>query len=88
VDVGDLAVLVRGRPGIGAGRGRRPVPAHWAYGPGVGVSAGAASVTLRPRMTVTPGALFSAADRAQYVAKRGRLSTTVLTQELGPEPDG
>jgi hypothetical protein len=40
------------------------------------------------RMTVTPGALFSAADRAQYVAKRGRLSTTVLTQELGPEPDG
>jgi hypothetical protein len=39
-------------------------------------------------MTVTPGALFSAADRAQYVAKRGRLSTTVLCQELGPEPDG
>ena len=56
----------------------------WRFGSGAGVSAGAASVTLVPGSTVTAAALFAAADRAQYVAKHGRLSTTVLSDAFDP----
>ena len=59
----------------------------WRFGPGVGVSAGAATVTVTDRTTVTPTDLFAAADRAQYVAKRGRLSSTVLAEDCGPSVD-
>jgi len=55
----------------------------WRFGPGAGVSAGAASVLLDDASTLTPTELFAAADRAQYVAKRGRLSTTVLADDVG-----
>jgi GGDEF domain-containing protein len=59
----------------------------WKFGPGAGVSAGAASVTLVPGASVTAAELFAAADRAQYVAKHGRLSTTVLSDAFGPDLD-
>lgn len=57
----------------------------WQFGPTAGVSAGAASVTIVAGGTETPAQLFAAADRAQYVAKHGRLCTTVFTDQVGPE---
>jgi diguanylate cyclase (GGDEF)-like protein len=54
----------------------------WHFGAGAGVSAGAASMTLRAGGTSTPTALFAAADRAQYVAKRGGLTTTVVADDV------
>ena len=54
----------------------------WPFGPGAGVSAGAASVRLTGVCDPAPGDLFAAADRAQYVAKHGRLTTTVVSQEF------
>jgi diguanylate cyclase (GGDEF)-like protein len=56
----------------------------WKFGPGAGVSAGAASVVVTHGTTVTPTDLFAAADRAQYVAKHGRLATTVMAEDFGP----
>jgi len=58
----------------------------WRFGEGTGVSAGAASVTVVPGGTVTPSDLFAAADRAQYVAKRGHSASTVLADDLDPGP--
>jgi diguanylate cyclase (GGDEF)-like protein len=55
----------------------------WQFGEGAGVSAGAASVTIEAGSTLSPTALFAAADRAQYVAKRGGLTSTVVSHELG-----
>jgi diguanylate cyclase (GGDEF)-like protein len=55
----------------------------WRFGSGAGVSAGAATVTVTHGTGVTPGQLFAAADRAQYVAKRGRLSSTVVAGPIG-----
>jgi diguanylate cyclase (GGDEF)-like protein len=63
----------------------------WRFGPGAGVSAGAATVRLTGTCDPTPTDLFAAADRAQYVAKHGRLSTTVMADEFDPlllEPEG
>jgi diguanylate cyclase (GGDEF)-like protein len=54
----------------------------WRFGPGVGVSAGAATVTVTHGTGLTPGRLFAAADRAQYVAKHGRLSSTVMADPI------
>ena len=54
----------------------------WRFGPGAGVSAGAATVTVTHGTGLTPGRLFAAADRAQYVAKHGRLSSTVVADPL------
>lgn len=56
----------------------------WRFGPGAGVSAGAASVSLTRTCDLSPTDLFAAADRAQYVAKHGRLSTTVTADEFDP----
>jgi len=56
----------------------------WSFGAGTGVSAGAASVTVVPGGAVTPSALFAAADRAQYVAKRGHSARTVLADDFDP----
>ena len=53
----------------------------WRFGDGVGVSAGAASLVLGEDSTATPTDLFAAADRAQYLAKRGRLSRTVVADD-------
>jgi diguanylate cyclase (GGDEF)-like protein len=58
----------------------------WQFGPGVGVSAGAATATIVHGTDLTPAQLFVAADRAQYVAKRGRLASTVLADSVGPDP--
>ena len=54
----------------------------WRFGSGAGVSAGAATVTVTHGTTLTPHRVFAAADRAQYVAKRGRLSSTVVADEV------
>jgi diguanylate cyclase (GGDEF)-like protein len=59
----------------------------WKFGTGAGVSAGAAALTVTSRTTTTPTELFAAADRAQYVAKRGRLATTVVADDFGPTLD-
>ncbi len=56
----------------------------WRFGPGAGVSAGAASLVVTSESTHVPSDLFSAADRAQYVAKHGRLSSTVVSDAFGP----
>jgi diguanylate cyclase (GGDEF)-like protein len=56
----------------------------WRFGPGAGVSAGAASVRLTGEDDPGPTDLFAAADRAQYVAKHGRLSTTVMSEDFDP----
>jgi diguanylate cyclase (GGDEF)-like protein len=55
----------------------------WEFGPGAGVSAGAASVVVTTGTVVQPADLFAAADRAQYVAKHGRLATTVMADDFG-----
>jgi diguanylate cyclase (GGDEF)-like protein len=57
----------------------------WRFGPGVGVSAGAATVTVTHDTLLTPAMLFAAADRAQYVAKHGRLASTVVADGVDPE---
>jgi diguanylate cyclase (GGDEF)-like protein len=55
---------------------------------GAEVSCGAAAVTVTADTTLTPSELFAAADRAQYVAKRGRLSRTVVADRVGSQlPD-
>ena len=56
----------------------------WKFGRGAGVSCGAATATVRSDSRVRAGDLFAAADRAQYVAKHGRLSTTVLADDFPP----
>jgi diguanylate cyclase (GGDEF)-like protein len=50
---------------------------------GAGVSCGAAAVVVTADTTLTPSELFAAADRAQYVAKRGRLTRTVVADRVG-----
>lgn len=54
----------------------------WRFGSGADVSAGAATVTVRHGTTLTPARVFAAADRAQYVAKHGRLSSTVVAHDV------
>ncbi len=55
------------------------------------LSCGAATSMVGKGTATNPTELFSAADRAQYVAKRGRLRTTVLADDLpsqlADEPD-
>jgi diguanylate cyclase (GGDEF)-like protein len=59
----------------------------WEFGSGAGVSCGAAAGVVTDASTLTPSDLFAAADRAQYVAKRGRLASTVLADGFGPAVD-
>jgi diguanylate cyclase (GGDEF)-like protein len=54
----------------------------WHFGSGAGVSAGAATVTLTHGSGLVAAQLFAAADRAQYVAKHGRLSSTVVADPI------
>jgi diguanylate cyclase (GGDEF)-like protein len=54
----------------------------WDFEPTPGLSCGAASARVSTDASVTPAELFAAADRAQYVAKHGRLCSTVLAGDL------
>lgn len=54
----------------------------WAEGMGATISAGVATVTLTHGDAQTPAGLFTAADKAQYVAKKGRLTRTVVADDL------
>jgi len=56
----------------------------WQFGTGAAVSCGAASLVVTAGCATAPGDLFAAADRAQYVAKRARLSTTVVSDQVSP----
>jgi diguanylate cyclase (GGDEF)-like protein len=56
----------------------------WKFVSGPGISAGSASMVLTDQSSLTPAALFSAADRAQYVAKRRRQSSTEVSDEFDP----
>jgi diguanylate cyclase (GGDEF)-like protein len=56
----------------------------WGFDPVAGVSCGAATAVVSSAAEVTPADLFAAADRAQYVAKHGRLTTTVLADDATP----
>ena len=56
----------------------------WDFGAGAGVSAGAAAVSVTSGSTLRPADLFAAADRAQYIAKHGRLSSTVMADDFPP----
>jgi diguanylate cyclase (GGDEF)-like protein len=59
----------------------------WKFGRGAGVSCGAATAIISVESPVGPSALFAAADRAQYVAKHGRLASTVMSEEFWPRLD-
>lgn len=54
----------------------------WALDAATALSCGAAGVTIDEQHTVTPSELFAAADRALYVAKRGRRRKTVVATDL------
>ncbi len=56
----------------------------WQFGQGAGISCGAATAVLSSTSGPDPSVLFAAADRAQYVAKHGRLSCTVMSEDFGP----
>jgi len=54
----------------------------WDLDADASLSCGAASVVVTADSTVVPSDLFAAADRAQYIAKRGRLTSTVLADDF------
>ena len=58
----------------------------WKFGRGAGISCGAASMTVSHNHGFSPSDLFAAADHAQYVAKHGRLSSTVMADDFAPAP--
>jgi diguanylate cyclase (GGDEF)-like protein len=57
----------------------------WNLGTPATLSCGAASVLVGDGETLNPRELFAAGDRAQYVAKRGRLRRTVCADNLPAE---
>ncbi len=56
----------------------------WDLGPGAGVSVGAASARVTAGCGTTAADLLVAADRAQYAAKRQRLSRAVVAEQPAP----
>ncbi len=56
----------------------------WRFGRGAGISCGAATATVTHDSEIAPTDLFAAADRAQYVAKHGRLASTVMADDFSP----
>ena len=79
----EFTVLVSGHdPAAVVSASDRLCRRTWHAGPGAGVSAGAATAVVTHRTTLTPAQLFAEADRAQYVAKHGRLSATVVANPL------
>ena len=73
-DPGDVVAVADGLCGL-----------TWNLGTPATLSCGAASVLVGDGETLNPRALFAAGDRAQYVAKRGRLRRTVRADELPAE---
>ena len=59
----------------------------WRFGRGAGVSCGAATAIISVECPVEPHALFAAADQAQYIAKHGRLASTVISDDFWPLVD-
>ena len=59
---------------------------QWDFGPGASISCGAASVEVTAEARRSPAAVFAAADRAQYVAKRGGLTSVVLAGDAAIAP--
>ena len=57
------------------------------FGGGASISAGLATVTLVEGHNLAPTTIFAAADQAQYVAKRGRLEYTVVSDQYRPLGD-
>jgi diguanylate cyclase (GGDEF)-like protein len=79
----EFSVLVSGQPASEVVRMVNGLCARtWKFVTGPGLSAGAASVVLTDHSTLTPAMLFSAADRAQYIAKRRRQTTTEISDEF------
>lgn len=60
---------------------------RWDAIPRADVSCGAACVVVTGDGAVTPADLFASADRAQYVAKHGRLHTVVVADRRDAESD-
>lgn len=58
----------------------------WNLGSPASLSCGAATVMVGHGIELNPRQLFSAGDRAQYVAKHGRLRRTVLADDVHAEP--
>ena len=85
----EFTVLVSGHDPVAGGRqvADRLCRHTWNFGRGAGVSAGAATRDGHARDVRHAGELFAAADRAQYVAKHGRLSSTVVADDFPPVPD-
>ncbi len=52
----------------------------WTFGHGAGISCGAASIEVTAEGRLPPAAVFAAADHAQYVAKRARLTSAVVVE--------
>ena len=79
----EFTVLVSGQPSANVvDAANRLCEERYDFGSGVGISAGAATALLTSDSTLTPADLFAAADRAQYGAKRGKLSRTVVAADL------
>ena len=79
----EFTVLVSGHPGEAVLEAADALCAtSWSVGGPGQVSCGAATVRLDADTMLTPADLFAAADRAQYVAKRGGLRRTVLADDL------
>ena len=57
----------------------------WNLGISASLSCGAATVMVGRGTELNPRQLFAAGDRAQYVAKRGRLRTTVVAGDVADE---
>jgi diguanylate cyclase (GGDEF)-like protein len=57
----------------------------WNLGTSASLSCGAATVLVGRGTGIDPRQLFAAGDEAQYVAKRGRLRTTVVAGDLAAE---
>ena len=77
------------RPGAVPGHQplRRALLRTWRFGPGVGRVGRRRDRDRHGPDHGTPTDLFAAADRAQYVAKRGRLSSTVMAEDCGASID-
>ncbi len=79
----EFSVLVSGQPASEVIRMVNGLCAHnWKFVTSPGISAGAASVVLTDQPSLTPATLFAAADRAQYIAKRRRQTTTEISDEF------
>jgi diguanylate cyclase (GGDEF)-like protein len=56
----------------------------WTIGAGATVSAGLATIALTHQHCLAPASLIAAADEAQYIAKRGQLGYTMVSDRYRP----